>query len=79
MNGTPVTRQFALQHLPECGFSSSLAHVRYRWPKPDSWMVIPRADSSLSNCFTAGEISLFSGTTTAHSKFSLSSCVVISH
>jgi hypothetical protein len=41
--------------------------------------VIPRADSSLSNCFTAGEISVFSGTITAHSKFSLSSCVVISH
>lgn len=79
MKGRPVTRQFALQHLPAYGFCSSLAHVRYRWPKPDSWMVTPRADSSLSNRFTDGEISVFSGTITAHSKFSLSSRVVISH
>ncbi len=49
------------------------------WPKPDSWMVIPRADSSPSNCFTAGEISVFSDAITAHSKFSLSSRVVICH
>jgi hypothetical protein len=42
-------------------------------------MVIPRADSSLNNCFTAGEISLSPGAITAHSKFSLNSRVVISH
>ena len=64
---------------PGCRSRSSLAHVSYRGPKPDSWMVIPRADSSLSNCFTAGEISLFPGTITAHSKFSLNSRVMISH
>jgi hypothetical protein len=32
-------------------------------------MVIPPAGSSLSNCFTAGEISLLPGTIIAHSKF----------
>ena len=32
-------------------------------------MVIPPPGSSLSNCFTAGEISLLPGTITAHSKF----------
>jgi hypothetical protein len=36
-------------------------------------MVIPRADISLNNCFTAAEISLSPGAITAHSKFSLNS------
>jgi hypothetical protein len=42
----------------------------YQGPNRESWIVIPRADSSSSNFVTAGEISPSPGTTAAHSKFS---------
>jgi len=40
---------------------------------------MPRADSSVSNCDTAGETSPSPGTTTAHSRFSRNSFVRICH
>jgi len=42
-------------------------------------MVIPRADSSSSNCATAGDISLVPGTITAHSRSSRNSFVLMRH
>jgi hypothetical protein len=54
-------------------------HVFYQSPKRESWMVIPRAESSPSNPVTAADISPSPGTTTAHSKFSRNSRETICH
>ena len=55
------------------------AELFYQVPNWESWMVIPRADSSSSNLVTAGDISPSPGTTTAHSKFSRNSRDTIRH
>jgi len=51
----------------------------YQGPNWESWIVIPRAESSSSNPVTAGDISPSPGTTTAHSKFSRNSREMICH
>src|SRR3954453_6712924 len=51
----------------------------YQLSKRESWMVIPRSDSSPSNFITAGEISRSPGTTTAHLKFSRNSRETMYH
>ena len=66
-------------YLRERCFWVLLLLLFYQAPKRESWMVIPRANSSLSNFVTAGDISPSPGTTTAHSKFSRNSREMICH
>jgi hypothetical protein len=55
------------------------AALVYQQPLHNLRMVTPRAESSPSNCATAGEVSRSPGTMTAHSRFSRSSFDVICH
>src|SRR5271165_3511537 len=54
--------------------------TRWRVPHGDgSSAATPRAESSLSNCATPGEVSRSPGTMTAHSRFSRNSFDLICH
>ena len=55
------------------------AALFYQQPLHNLRMVTPRAESSPSNCATAGEVSRSAGTMTAHSRFSRNSFDVICH
>jgi hypothetical protein len=57
----------------------TLSQLGYQESKLELRMVMPRVDSSSSNCATAGVISLFPGTITAHSRSCRNSFVLMRH
>jgi hypothetical protein len=69
--------------LPSCrqGCDRNLRHIAFGYPRSlhNLRIVMPRAESSPSNCTSPREVSRSPGTTTAHSRFSRNSFDLICH